>query len=222
MWLVASRSHILDGDSRTWKRPPAKPVGASLPVQARALAATTSPFVPGPLCGGDEAHHPRCRGHGRRSHCRGLASASGARRAAPASARCRWRRQQSSRDGFARLRLARRVVHAIRQCPLRGRAQEHVQPNKSQGAGPVPLWCGVGGRRTGNQRGLSGCRASPQRPRRWSRTATTRRASSCPVTPAEAIVTVPPQGCCPLAPGFPLGGTPPIASVMPVNIAQQR
>jgi len=62
--------------------------------------------------------------------------------------------------------------------PFRDRAQEHVKPKKSKVAGPVPRCCPCGGRPKGTSRVLSGWRASPKRPSRFARTASTRRASS--------------------------------------------
>jgi hypothetical protein len=91
---------------------------------------------------------------------------------------CRGRRHQSSRACLARLRLARLVLPPIPPRPCRDRAPSHGKPQKSKGAGPVPRCCPCGGRPKGQRRGLSGWRARPKRPRRFSRPARPRRASS--------------------------------------------
>ena len=177
MWLVASLPHPGRGFEDV-EEATSEACRCIAPSAGAGVGCDDVAMCPRPASWRRRAHHPRCRGHGRRSHCRGLVSASGARRAAPASAGAGG--DGSSRRGTVSPVSGSPAVRARHPpVPLAGSRPRAREPNESQGAGPVPLWCGVGGRRTGNQRGLSGCRASPQRPRRWSRTATTRRASSC-------------------------------------------
>jgi hypothetical protein len=210
-----------DGDPRPGKRPPAQQIGASRPVQTRAVAATATPLIPGPLRGCD-ASLPTGRVAAHANVIAGTLYAPVERGV--------WLLHRPMPMATAPLVDGRLGPSAARPpclaCPPPGtfpgaRPLARAPPKVTGGrtfATLLRFWrtpkrppAGLL-RRPGPSAAPPPCAAHRLPPPSIVR----------PCTADEAGLTKAPPGRSPLQAWRPLGVTPPVAHVMPIAVAQQR